>query len=146
MATIRQVVRQVAAQTTKAEAKGEAKAKQTATTTVTQAVRMRPELRKKLVTELRSYATLTAKLKPIKDEIATVTAKVRALREATGEKSLTIDGFKVTDVPGTTSVFDRDLFLSEGGDLELYDRCVVKKPKASYEKITVPGARNTDYE
>lgn len=138
MPTLRTVTRQQAKPGAKASVGASAKA----TTTTTTEVKMRPELRRKLLANLRAYAELDQQAKPIKLAMDKHKAAIRELRESTGEKKLEIEGFKLTDVAGESTFFDKDEFVLRGGDLALYNDCLKKKPKKAYEKITLPGEKD----
>lgn len=108
------------------------------TTEQTTEVTIEPALRVKLVKELRAYA----KQKDLKDaaEAAMDKLKVRIadLRDETGETSVSVDGYSVTLVAPLKSTFNKKLFVSNGGDLDIYNQSFEDKPVKAYTKITVP--------
>ena len=120
--------------------------KATATTTTVQTVALKPRLKTQLLNELQSYAVLKAEADAIKLAMDCHKATIREIRESTGEKALDIEGFKITDVTGTSSKLDKKKLLAEGVTLAQIERCTVTKPKKAYEKITLPGEVERSYE
>lgn len=112
-------------------------AKATTTTDVT----IKPDVRRKLMTELRAYADLSQNFKPIKHAMDTHKAKIRELRESTGSAIIEIDGFKIRDVTSTMIKFNPAKFVAAGGSLAMYEDACETKPKKPYEKITMPGEK-----
>lgn len=117
-----------------------------ATTTTVQAVSLRPRLRAELLNELRSYAVLKVEGDALQIAMDAHKARVREIRETTGEKGFEIEGFKITDVTGTSSRLDRKKLLKLGVTLAQIEEATVTKPKKSYEKITLPNEVDQSYE
>lgn len=119
--------------------------KATVTATTTHEIKLRPEIKRKLLTELRAWAELRTQQKALKAAIAKHVARVRELRESTGERKLEIEGFKLTDVSGTTTKLDeKALMVKFDLTQDQIDSCKITKPKKSYEKITAPGDNDDD--
>lgn len=112
---------------------------QTVTVSTTQEITIKPSLRTKLLKELRQYAALKATLDETQGKMDAIKAKVGDLRDDTGEQSVSLEGFTVTLVAPTRKKFNPKLFVSNGGDLAIYNQSVEEKPTKSYEKITCPG-------
>ena len=109
-----------------------------ATTDIT----IKPSVKAKLLKYLANYASAHAEGKAAKAAKDDATFLIRLERERLGVNSLEIDGYKMTDVPGTQ--FDREATykkLMSRFDLTIEDikSCEVYKPKKAFEKITCPG-------
>src|SRR5579863_308284 len=84
------------------------------TTTVTKTVKILPSLRRQLLLELAAaqkdkLALSTAEAKWDKRK-----AKIRELREKTGEEKLEIDGYTISNVTGTMTQWDEKKMLEAG--------------------------------
>ena len=128
------------------------KLQQVATATTTTEVKLTPALRRKLVRELRSYQEVQQQLqtllktKEIQDLQKTLAAHLRAageIRHSTGAKILEIEGFKITKVTGTMTVWDEKRLLTMI-DVDQLAEVKVKKDKKPYEKISCPGEEGED--
>lgn len=116
-----------------------------ATVVATTEVRIAPKQKIALRKALKVYEALMAQMAPIKLAAAKALAEAEAIREVTGAKKLEFEGFKVTRVGGTTSFFNKQEFVKQGGDLELYNACVEQKDKKPHTRITAPGAKEEEY-
>lgn len=114
------------------------KLQQTVVVSTEQQIVLAPKIRQKLLTELRAYQKEKAKLDAAQAEMDKIKAKVQAIREDTGEESISLEGFTSTLVAPIREVFDEKLFVRLGGDLDVYNGAKVPTPSKSYEKITVP--------
>ena len=115
------------------------------TATTTQTVELDTRTRTKIVTELRHYAQLKAKIDALKVEQDAVKAKLSTLRDSTGETSLTIEGEgTITLVAPTYRKFNPKKFVARGGNLALYEECNEVHPKKSYDKVTLPGEKDEE--
>lgn len=132
MATMRTAARPVQ--------KAAPQAKATTTTDIT----IKPDIRRKLLTELRAYGELAMQLKPIKHAMDKHKGRIRELRESTGSSSIDIEGFKIKDVHSVHKKFNPDKFVALGGDLAIYNEACEDVPRKPYEKITVPGVSDED--
>lgn len=111
-----------------------------ATVSTTKEIRLEPKLRKKLVTELRAYDALHTQLKTIQHAMGVKKNAIEALRAETDEQSVGIEGFTVTLVAPIRHVFDPKTFVSNGGDLAIYNQSHIDVPSKPYTKISCPGA------
>lgn len=114
--------------------------------TTTHEVKLAPSLRRKLLQEFKIYAQLKTQLDTIKSAMDKHKGNIAALRDETGEMSLSLEGFKTTLVAPIRKKFDKKVFVREGGDLAIYEAAMVDVPSAPFEKITCPGSRDGDDE
>lgn len=122
------------------------KLQQTVTATTTTEISLAPQIRRKLLTELRTYAQLHEQKKALELAMDKIKAKVAAIRDDTGEQSLKLEGFTTTLVAPTRKKFNPKIFVKLGGDLELYNQAVEETLTKSYEKITCPGSSDEEDE
>jgi len=124
-----------------------------ATTTVEQTteVQLTPQLKRKLLTALRTYALKVAEMKSLKTWIEDQKGAVEKLfieaRETDALVNGTdIDGFRVKMVFPTSSKLDqkRLMELCPGLTPELLQEATTVKPGKPYVKVTVPGADDQD--
>lgn len=120
--------------------------KQTVIATTTQEIRLAPKVRQRLLMELRVYKELKAQRDAIDSAMEKHKGVIGAIRDDTGEMSLSIEGFKTTLVAGSRKKFDPKKFVTLGGDLDTYNAAVTEKLNKPYEKITCPGDKETDYD
>lgn len=118
----------------------------TITATTTHEIKLAPTIRRKLLTKLKTYAELRSQLKIIESAMEKQKAEIGALRDETGEQSIELEGFKVTLVAGVRKKFNPKKFVAIGGDLDLYNQAVEEKLNKPYEKISVPGEAEREYE
>lgn len=109
------------------------------TATTKTEVNLHPATKKKLLTKLTSYAELAAQRKAIKLAMKQIEAEVGHIRETTGEQSIAIEGFKITNVKGTQSKIDKKKLVELGCAMAWIEEATVVTPKKAYEKITCPG-------
>lgn len=110
---------------------------QTATVTTSQEIRLAPALRKKLLTAFRTYAALNDQKKVLSAAMDKQKGIIAELREETGEQKLQLEGFTTTLVCPLRNVFDEKLFVSNGGDLAIYNNSFKTVPSKAYEKVSV---------
>lgn len=114
----------------------------TATVSTTSEVALSPALRRKLVTKLGEYAKKKAEIAELQVKQDAIKAELGALRDETGEQSVTIKGHgTITCVAGYHKKFNPKKFQALGGDLAIYKLAVEEKPKKAFEKITLPGEK-----
>ena len=115
----------------------------TATTTKTETtvVKLLPSVKRTLLVELQAAQKDKMARDAADARYNARKAKIRAIREATGEQSLEIDGYVMTNVTGETSSFDVKKMLAHGLSMETIESFKVKTPKRPYEKITFPSDR-----
>ena len=110
-----------------------------ATVSTTKEVRLEPKLRQKLLKELNVYAYLHTQLKSIQHAMDKHKAVIGELRAETDEQSVSLEGFTITLVAPIRHIFDAKTFVSNGGDLAIYNQSFIDVPSKSYEKISLPS-------
>lgn len=110
------------------------------TATTTHQVTITPTLRRKLVTELKTWDQLHTQEKAIKAAKAKHAANIEAIQTELEESTLKIEGFTTTIVAPVRSKIDRERFVKLGGKLDILDAATVQTPGKSYVKITPPGS------
>ena len=113
----------------------------TATTTTTHEVKLRPTVKRKLLTELRSYAALKSQLDTLKHAMDKIKDTVQHIREETGEPALALDGFKITHVCPQRSTLDHKKLIELGCAAAWITEATVTKPTKDYERISCPGEK-----
>jgi hypothetical protein len=63
------------------------------------------------------------------------------LREETGEQSISLNGFIVTEIRGTITTLDKKKLIAQGVTVAQIEAATITRPKRSYEKITLPGEK-----
>lgn len=129
--------------------------KQTTTVTTRTEVTIAPKVRKKLLTELHGYATVSSEMKALKESKEGHSAAVLALAtEGVDGDKFELDGFKVAVVKGARDRrLDKDALIkrlvkdgkySVNAAQALIEDCTSDKPKVDFVKITVKGDKETD--
>jgi hypothetical protein len=108
------------------------------TTTVTQTVELSPQLKRQLLNELKAYQGLHAQREALELALANKKANIGKLRERSGEKSLELEGYKISLVEPVRKELDRKKFVELGGSLAMLENATVSRPTKSYEKISLP--------
>lgn len=116
----------------------------TATVTTTKEIKLAPQLRRKLLTELRAYAELKEQAKAIEQAMKKHKQTLDELREKTGEKSVALEGFKITLVEPVRSYLDKEKLIEVGVTTAQIEEATIVKPGRPYAKVTVPGERESD--
>ena len=111
----------------------------TATVTTTRELVLKPTVRRKLLTELKTYQELKGQLDAIKSAMDKHKGVIGKLREETGEQSIKIDGFSVTLVAPVRSTLDKQKLIAQGVTMAQIEAATIVKPGAAYEKISLPG-------
>ncbi len=114
----------------------------TVTTTATTELVIEPKLRQRLKLDLVAYAELKALQNEIAEKLAERHVAIEAIREKIGEKSLTLDGFKITRIEGTYEKLDKKKLVELGCAVAWIQEATTLQPKKSYNKITCPGEKN----
>lgn len=117
-----------------------------ATVSTTKEITLKPALKRKLMTELRAYAAIKEQLKTLEHAADKHKDVIGKLREETGEQSLAIEGFKVTQVAPIRKKFNAKKFILIGGDISLFNEAHEDVPGKPFEKITLPGSKDRDEE
>jgi hypothetical protein len=110
----------------------------TATTTVTQTVELSPQLKRQLLNELKAYQGLKSQQDALELALANKKANIGRLREKSGEKTLELEGYKITLVEPVRKELDRKKFVELGGSLAMLENATVSRPTKSYERISCP--------
>jgi hypothetical protein len=113
------------------------------TTTVTKTVKLLPSLRKQLLMELAAAQKEKLALKAAEDKWDKRKARIRKLREQTGEESIELDGYTVSNVTGTMTKWDEKKMLMEGLSVAQIEGFKTITPKKPYEKISFPTEKMT---
>ena len=112
----------------------------TVTATTSHELQLSPAIRRRLMTQLRSYQELAAKRTAIEAEMAFCRAAVAEIQTELEESSIELEGFKSTLVAPMKSMFDKKKFVRIGGRLDLIEAATSKVPGKVYVRITPPGA------
>ena len=123
----------------------------TATTIQTTEVKLSPALKRKVLTELRTYAQLSEQMRVLKAALQVRKDRVQALFDEAGEftaltQGVALDGFKTKYVTGVRATLDKKILIGLGVTDEMLAEATVSKPIAPYLKISVPGEKNGDEE
>lgn len=119
---------------------------QSATVTTTKEIKLAPQLRRKLLTELKAYAELREQSKAIEQAMKKHKSTLDELREKTGEKSLSLDGFKITLVEPVRTTLDKAALIAAGVTTAQIEEATITRPGKAYAKVTVPGEKERDDE
>lgn len=106
----------------------------------THEVKLESKLKQRLLRELRAYQAIQQQIATLEHAALKHKNAAAAIRAETGEKSIAVDGFKVTEVTANRKKFNPQRYVTLGGDLKLYNEAhdvVAAKP---YDRITLPGA------
>lgn len=113
----------------------------TVTTTTTQEVKLKPQVKRKLLTELRAYAQLKSERDALDHAMKGHKASIEELMETTGESSLSVEGFKTTLVAPVKRTLDRKRLRMAGVTEAQLDAGTIETPTKPYIKVTVPGSK-----
>ena len=111
------------------------------TTTQTTVVKLLPSVRRALLTELQAAQKEKIALKIAEEKWDRRKARIRVLREKTGENSLEIDGYTISNVEGTFTQWDEKKMLEAGLSIAQIESFKVVRPKKAYEKISFPAEK-----
>lgn len=118
-----------------------------ATTTTTTEVKLKPAVKAKLLKKLKVFAELRAQIKTLEAAADKEKADIRVIREEVGVETLKVDGYTTTNVTNTRqdSLRFREALIEMGVTTDMLDEAKERSLKAGrpYEKITVPGERNS---
>jgi hypothetical protein len=118
----------------------------TVATTTHEEVQIRPVLRTKLKKRLLVYAELRTQIKALEAALDKEKGEIGKIREEVGATSLSLDGFKVTQVTNTRSTLDKKKLIAMGVTTDMLEEATTHTPGRPYEKITCPGERGKDDE
>ncbi len=112
-----------------------------ATTTTEQVVDLKPAVRRKLLTELHTYASVKAELKTLEATLDAHKGIIADVLDESGEVSIAIDGFKVTLVAPVTRKLDEGFLIKKGWVTRAQlDEATKTTAVAPYVKVTTPKA------
>jgi hypothetical protein len=113
----------------------------TATVTTTRELKLRPQVRAKLLSKLQTYAQLKAEMKALEDALGELKGEIGEIRASTGEQSIELEGFKVSEVRGVHTSIDEKKLLTWITTAQL-EQAKVTKPRKAYEKISLPEEKD----
>lgn len=116
----------------------------TVTVSTTSEIKIAPQTRTKLLKRLRAYQELSYQIKALEHAKDKLRDEVEEMRAETGQQSVALEGFTVTQVAGVRKVFDKKAFVAAGGDLQIYENAHELVPNKPYTKVTLPGAAKED--
>ncbi len=111
----------------------------TMTTTTTQELVLKPQLKTKLLRKLKAYAELRLQIKALEETLDGYKADIGTMREEAGVQTLSLEGFKVTQIAGVRKTLNHMKLVAMGVSLEMIDEATESKPNRPYEKISCPG-------
>ncbi len=110
------------------------------TTTVEPTVELTPRQQQELRAAFQVYRRLKTDLDETAEDVEKAKARLAALREQIGGKSVGIDGFRVTYVGGgTTKRLNKRKLRLLGVTQAQIDMATTESPKKSHELVTCPG-------
>jgi len=121
----------------------------TITTTITQTVQLSAALKRKVLTELRTWEELHTQQKIL--ELAMEKAKACAHKiftdagcEQALEDGISIEGFKAKLVKSKGGRLDKGVLITLGVTSEMLDEATVEFDKKPFVRITAPGEKEED--
>lgn len=116
--------------------------KPTIVATTTTEITISPQIKRRLLKELKLYAELGAQEKALKQAKKKHAKEIENIQVELEAPSLLVDGFKVTLVAPEKSKLDKKLFVQLGGDLKILEKATKKIPGTSYVRVTAPGEKD----
>lgn len=113
----------------------------TTTVTTTTDVELSPKVKRQLLTELNAYQALKVEVDALYDAMEEHKTTIRELRETTGEKTISLNGFTCTNVAGTQKKLNKKKLLLLGCSMAWLNEATEEKPKKAYELVTCPGEK-----
>ena len=115
-----------------------------ATTIQTTEVKLTPTLKRKVLTELRTFAALHEQIRTLKAAMQERKDKVQKFFEDAGEfnaltQGVSLDGFKAKYVSGVRSILDKKILIGLGVTDEMLAEATRSVPIKPYLKLTAPG-------
>jgi hypothetical protein len=107
----------------------------------TKNIELKTTTRNDLLLELRAYAELKREQTAIQKAMDGHRDNIGKLREETGEQSISLNGFIVTEIRGTITTLDKKKLIAQGVTVAQIEAATITRPKRSYEKITLPGEK-----
>ncbi len=109
----------------------------TATATTTHELQLKPAVKKRLLTELRTYADLAVQRKAIDEKMAGCRGVVEEIQTELEETSVELEGFKSTIVAPMCTTFDKKKFVRLGGDLAIYENVSGERTTQATVRVSV---------
>lgn len=115
----------------------------TATTTQTRTVTIRPTLKRKLLTELKTYAEIKSQVKVLEHALDGHKTAIEAIREETGESTLELEGFTITRVQSDYTSITKELLLQFGIPMSTIEEiwAAGRRAKKPFTKVSLPNER-----
>src|ERR1035437_3365323 len=117
----------------------------TITVRTEQDIKLAPGVRRKLLTELKAYASIKAEIAVLEAKKEARKAVIAGIREDVGEQSIGIEGFLVTLVAGVRSKLVPAKLIAQGVTVAMIEAATVVRPNKPYVKVTCPGDKAVDY-
>lgn len=114
--------------------------------TITEQVKLSPQLRRKLLTELKVYAELKSQIATLEHTLSKHRTTVEGLVLASGADSLEVEGYRTTLVAGVQKKLDKQRFVMLGGSLAMLEEATVETAKKPYIRITLPNEKEWNEE
>lgn len=111
----------------------------TATVTTTKEIKLAAGIRRKMLTELKAYAEIKEQIKALEHAAKRHKAALDEMREKTGEKSIALEGFKITLVEPVRTYLDKEALITAGVTIAQIEEATITRPGRAYTKVTVPG-------
>ena len=120
-----------------------------ATTIQTTEVKLTPTLKRKVLTELKTFAALHEQIRTLKSAMQQRKDKVQKLFEDAGEftaltQGVALDGFKAKFVTGERRVINKKKLIALGVTVEMLEEATDQIAIKPYLKLTAPGEREED--
>ena len=119
--------------------------KATVTATTTTEIKLKPQVRRKLLTALKTYAQLHAQIKALETAADKSKDTVQDLLIETGEQSLSLEGFKTTLVSPIKRTLSKEKLVQQGVTMAQIEAATVTTSTKPYVKITAPGEKEREY-
>ena len=116
------------------------------TTTTTTEIKLSAALKRKLLTELRTFASLHDQFKALKQAMQKRKDTIQQAFETADEfdalvAGTKLEGFSMKYVAGERKVLDKGKLIDLGVSQEMLDEATVSKKIEPYMKVTAPGER-----
>ena len=120
-----------------------------ALTTQTTEVKLTPTLKRKVLTELKTFAALHEQIRALKSAMQQRKDRVQKLFEDAGEftaltQGVALDGFKAKYVAGVRNILDKKILIGLGVSEEMLAEATRSVPVKPYLKLTAPGDHDED--
>lgn len=120
----------------------------TVETVITQEVQLKPEIKARLLRELRAFAALKTQIAVLEMQLDAHKAAVRAAQEQAGVDSLKVEGFTVSNVANIRSdaLRFRMRLMEMGVTADMLDEAKASslRPGKPYERITLPSEKESE--